>query len=74
VRVTQKKIEAWLENKQIVDVLTAGRRVSVRIEVEESKPLGIACWRTRAAVRNIKIRRLEPSLKEQSKPADTTAK
>lgn len=33
--------------------------VSTRIEVEPSKPLGIASYRTRAALKDIKIRRLE---------------
>ena len=31
------------------------RKLSVRIEVEESKPLGIATWRTTGAVRNLEV-------------------
>lgn len=58
VRVTPGKIEAWLDEEQIVDVNTDGRVIDTRIEVELSKPLGIATWQTTGAVRNIRLRRL----------------
>ena len=38
LRVTDKKIEAWLDNEQIVDQDLAEHTISIRIEVEESKP------------------------------------
>ena len=56
VRVTKPKIEAWVDDKQIIDVETDGRRLSIRIEVERSRPLGIASWCTTAALRDIKVR------------------
>lgn len=60
VRVTEKKIEAWLDQKKIVDLPTAGRQISLRFgDIEQSKPLGIATYQTTAALREIKIRRLE---------------
>ncbi|HEV8130921.1 MAG TPA: DUF1080 domain-containing protein [Acidobacteriota bacterium] len=59
VRVTQPKIEAWIDDEKMVDVVTTGHRLSVRAEVEPSKPLGIATWRTKAALRDIKVRRLK---------------
>jgi hypothetical protein len=59
VRVTPGKIEAWVDEEQIVDVNTAGRVIDTRIEVDLSKPLGIATWRTTGAFRNIYIRKLE---------------
>jgi hypothetical protein len=58
LRVTDKKIEAWLDNEQIVDQDLAEHTISIRIEVEESKPFGIASYETKAALRNIRIRRL----------------
>jgi hypothetical protein len=59
VRVTPKKLEAWLDDEQIVDVETAGKKISMRPgEIEESKPFGIATWQTRAAIRNVKLRNL----------------
>ncbi len=59
IRVTPEKIEAWLDDRPIVSQALAGVTVSTRIEVEPSKPLGIASYRTRAALKDIKIRRLE---------------
>jgi hypothetical protein len=59
VRVTKGKIEAWLDDKQVADVETEGRRISIRPEVELSRPLGIASYSTTAALRDIKITRLE---------------
>jgi hypothetical protein len=58
LRVTDAKIEAWIDTDKVVDAALADRTVSIRIEVEESKPLGIASWSTTAALRNIKLRRL----------------
>jgi hypothetical protein len=58
VRVTDKKIEAWLDKQKIVDVETKNRKIDTRIEVDPSKPLGIACWQTHAALRDIRIRKL----------------
>ena len=58
MRVTQEKIEAWIDDKQIIDAEPGERKISVRSEVELSQPLGIAAWRTRAAIRNIRVRSL----------------
>jgi len=58
LRVTPGKIEAWLNDEKLVDVETAGRVINTRIEVESSKPLGIASWQTTAAIRNIRLRKL----------------
>jgi hypothetical protein len=60
VRVTEKKIVVWIDDKEIVNLLTEGRTISLRLgEIEMSKPLGIATYETTAALRAIKIRRLE---------------
>lgn len=59
VRVTQAKIEAWIDKKKKVDLELKGRKISTRIEMDESKPLGVASWNTKAAIRNIRIRRLQ---------------
>jgi Domain of Unknown Function (DUF1080) len=58
IRVTPEKIESWLDDKQIIDLPLKNRLISVRIEVEPSQPLGIASWRTKAAIRQIQLRRL----------------
>jgi len=57
LRVTENKIEAWIEQKKVVNVTTTGRKVSLRFgDIELSKPLGIASWDTGAALREIKMR------------------
>ncbi|MFV2068347.1 MAG: DUF1080 domain-containing protein [Pirellulales bacterium] len=61
VRVSDEKIEAWIDGDQIVDLPRKERTFSVRIEVEPSRPFGIASWQTRAAVRKIELRRLGPA-------------
>jgi hypothetical protein len=58
LRVTKNKLEAWLQNEQIVDADTKDREIGVRIEVEESRPLGLATFQTTAALRNISWRKL----------------
>ena len=57
VKVTRSKIEAWIDDKQMVDLDTTNRRISVRWEIDACIPLGIATWCTGSAVRNIKIRK-----------------
>jgi len=58
LRVTPGKIEAWLDDEKLVDIETKGRHIDIRLEVELSRPLGIATWQTTGAVRNIRLRRL----------------
>jgi hypothetical protein len=58
VAVTATHIKAWLDDEAIVDVATAGRRIGIRPEVEPSRPLGVACFRTRAGLRGIRFRAL----------------
>jgi len=60
VRVTQHMLQAWIDDDQVVDLDTVDRKLSVRFEVEPSRPLGIATWQTGAALRNISIRKVEP--------------
>ncbi len=59
LRVMPGRIQAWIDDKNVVDVETKGKRISIRPEVELSKPFGIATYNTSAALRNIKIRKLE---------------
>ena len=58
VRVTEDKIEAWIDEDKVVDVETTGKVIDVRSEMDLSKPLGIACWQTASAVRGIVVRRI----------------
>jgi hypothetical protein len=59
VRVTPTKIEAWINDTNMVDLETAGRIIGLRFgDVDKSLPFGIATYQTAAAVRDIRIRRL----------------
>jgi hypothetical protein len=58
IRVTPEKIDSWLDGKHIIEQALKGNEISVRIEVEPSQPLGIASWRTKAGIRQIRLRRL----------------
>jgi hypothetical protein len=60
VRVTADHIGAWLDDSQIIDVTIGGRKLGVRPEMLLSRPLGVAAYRTRAAIRQIELRALEP--------------
>jgi hypothetical protein len=75
LRVTPKKIEAWIDDEQVVDFEIEDHKISVRVEVYASRPLGIASWQTSAALRNLRMRRLDeaggdkPSV-EEAKPRE----
>jgi hypothetical protein len=58
LRVTPAKIEAWIDKDKLVDLPTQDRSFSIRIEMELSKPLGIATWSTTGAVKNIWLRKI----------------
>lgn len=55
VKVTDEKIEAWIDKDKIVDFTIDNHRISLRWEAESSKPLGIITWQTTGAVKNIKL-------------------
>jgi hypothetical protein len=60
LRVTQNRIEGWLDHEKLIDVVTTGKKISLRPgEIEESKPFGIACWQTSAGWRQMKFRRVD---------------
>ena len=58
LRVTPGRIEAWVDDEELVNIETTGRHIDIRPEVDLSQPLGIATWRTAGAIRNIYLRKL----------------
>jgi hypothetical protein len=59
VRVSKTKLEAWVDNEQVVDLELEGKSLDMRIgEIESSMPFGIATWRTGAEVKDIRWRKL----------------
>ncbi len=58
LRVTTEKIEAWINDKQVVDLPRAGHRFSIYPELEPNRPVGFFSWSTTGALRDIQMRRL----------------
>ena len=58
VRVTEPRIEAWIDDEPVVDLETKGRLIGLRPgDIQKSLPLGVATYMTRAAIRDIRLRR-----------------
>jgi hypothetical protein len=58
VRVTADKILAFIDDKKVIEVPTAGKKFSLRGDIEEATPLGIASFQTTAALRDIRLTKL----------------
>jgi Domain of Unknown Function (DUF1080) len=58
IRVTKDRIAAWVDNKQVVDVATRDKKISIRSECDLCRPFGVATWRTTGAVRDVRVRML----------------
>jgi hypothetical protein len=58
LRVTKRKIEAWLDDEQIVDVEIEGRQISLRWEMDPMPPFGFATYATKGGLRNIVMKPL----------------
>ncbi len=62
VRVTKKKIQVWLNNEAVEDVEIEGRRISMRPgDIELCQPLGLATYQSSSAMKNIRLRKIDPS-------------
>jgi hypothetical protein len=59
IRVTPERITCFIDDERVVDQPLAGRRISIRDEVQASVPLGIATYATTALVKNIRWRPVE---------------
>ncbi len=55
LRVTDSRIEAWVEDEKIVDFTIANSRLSLRWEMESSVPFGITTYKTTGAIRNLRL-------------------
>ncbi len=58
VRVTDKMVRCWIDDKELAAVKHQDRRVSTRIESRRSQPLGFASWESAGAIKGIEIRTL----------------
>ncbi len=60
LRVSDLGLMAWIGDKQVVSVATKGKKISIRGEVDPSRPFGISCYATMSGLKEIKIRDLTP--------------
>jgi hypothetical protein len=60
-RVTKGHIVVYIDDKETIKVPRKDKKISVRMEVEPSQPLGIATWQTHGAVKAVRIRKLSPA-------------
>ena len=58
VHVHENWIHAWLNDKLIVEQSLDKRKLSIRLEVDLSRPFGFSTWQTSGALKNIKLRKL----------------
>jgi hypothetical protein len=61
LRVTDDRIQAWIDDEQVIDVSIGNREVGLRPgEIELSKPFGIASYSTTAKLRKLEYRLISP--------------
>jgi hypothetical protein len=61
LRVTEDRIQAWIDDEVVIDAYFATRVVGLRPgEIELSKPFGIASYSTTARLRKLEYRLLAP--------------
>jgi hypothetical protein len=57
LQVTEARIQAWIDDRPIVNVEIAGRKVGLRYgDIKLSAPLGLASYNTLGAIRKIEFR------------------
>ena len=59
LRVTEAKVEAWIDDKQVVDQKSKEVEYGILISVARSKPLGLCAFETKSLVRNFGYKSLE---------------
>lgn len=59
LQVSETSVEAWIDNEKLIDLNYTNHELSIRPEVQLSKPFGICTWQTTAELRNIIMREVE---------------
>ncbi|MDD3588294.1 MAG: DUF1080 domain-containing protein [Thermoguttaceae bacterium] len=58
VAVTDKSILCWIDDQRLVATVTEHSEISIRLEMELCKPLGLATWCSGSAIHGIRYRLL----------------
>ncbi len=61
VGVQPARIQAWIDDEQVVDLNIEGRKISLRNETLPSRPLGIFNFETTSEFKNIQLQRMMPA-------------
>lgn len=59
LRVTEERIEAWIDDEKCVNLKTAKHKLSIWWEQEPVRPFGFAAWRSKSGLRNIQLKHLD---------------
>jgi len=70
LRVTQRRVMAWVDDEEIVNQRRKGRKFSVYFELEPIRPVGFFSWQTTAALADIQMKRLTPEETKDEAGAD----
>jgi hypothetical protein len=57
--VRDNLITSWIDSVKVVDFSIGSKNLSIRPEVQLSRPFGITSWNTTAAIKNIHLQRIE---------------
>lgn len=60
LEVRKNHLKAFLDDKEVVDIDTTGRKLGLRFgDIEKCAPLGLSTWQTTAEVKNLRWRPLK---------------
>ena len=72
LRVTRPRIQVWIDDDLVIDLEREDRHFSIWIDQEPCAPLGIGTWETKAALRNIRMRRVKSTTKADAPNATSS--
>ncbi|MBM4034852.1 MAG: DUF1080 domain-containing protein, partial [Planctomycetes bacterium] len=70
VRVSDDRVQAWLDEEKVIDVPRAGNKFTPHPHLAPVGGLGVSAFKTKAVLRNIRLRRIEPGAAEAPKAGE----
>jgi hypothetical protein len=64
IRVSRRRVEAWIDRDKVVDLDTTDRELTLRTECKACRPFGIATYETTGAIRDVRVRALTEAEKK----------
>ncbi len=59
IRVTKEKVEAWIDDKQVIDQERKDHKFTIYDELKPHRPVGFFSWSTEGGIRGIEMQRLK---------------